>query len=75
MVHPSMNDDQSREISITHVDSIFCAAHLVPMFGDKFVPEHVNFHNSLDTYMGFYVNRFADHQGNSFSFCIVLNFT
>ncbi|KAG2135989.1 hypothetical protein DEU56DRAFT_871547 [Suillus clintonianus] len=61
MVRPSMNDDQSHEISIIHVDSIFRAAHLVPMFGDKFVPEHVNFHNSLDAYMGFYVNRFADH--------------
>ncbi|KIK34771.1 hypothetical protein CY34DRAFT_97330 [Suillus luteus UH-Slu-Lm8-n1] len=61
MVCPSMDEDQSHEISIIHVDLIFCAAHLVPMFGDKFVPEHVNFHNSLDAYMGFYVNKFADH--------------
>ncbi|KAG2341453.1 hypothetical protein BDR05DRAFT_976999 [Suillus weaverae] len=61
MVRPSMNEDQSHEISIIYVDSIFHTAHLEPMFGDKFVPEHVNFHNSLDAYMGFYVNKFADH--------------
>ena len=61
MVHPSMNDDHTREVSIIHVDSIFRAAHLVPMFGNSFIPAHVDLHNALDTYMGFYVNKFADH--------------
>ena len=43
MVHPSMN----REVSIIHVDSIFCAAHLVPMFGDRFIPAHIDLHHVL----------------------------
>ena len=56
MVHPSMN----REVSIIHIDLIFCAA-LVLMFGDRFIPAHVDLHNAFDTYMGFYINKFADH--------------
>jgi len=33
-------------------------------FGDGFIGDHVTFHNSLDSFAGFYVNKFVDH--NSF---------
>jgi len=61
MVQPSFNHDNSRELSVIHVDTIIRAAHLLPIFGADFIPENVTLHNALDSYRGFYVNRFADH--------------
>ncbi|KIJ06884.1 hypothetical protein PAXINDRAFT_91336 [Paxillus involutus ATCC 200175] len=61
MVSPSIHDDSSQNLAIIHVDSIIRGAHLLPIFGQEYVPEHIHFHNSLDVYRGFYVNRFADH--------------
>ena len=51
----------SRYLSVVHIDSIVRAAHLIPIFGQEFVPLQVNSHNSLDVYRGFYVNHFIDH--------------
>ncbi|KAG1814299.1 uncharacterized protein BJ212DRAFT_1447590 [Suillus subaureus] len=63
MVKPSFLDLElnTQELSIIHVDTIVCAAHLLPIFGEEFVPEKATFHETLDTYCGFYVNKFADH--------------
>ncbi|KAG2037780.1 hypothetical protein BDR03DRAFT_933822 [Suillus americanus] len=63
MVKPSFLDLELNtwELSIIHVDMIVCAAHLLPSFGEEFVPEKATFHETLDTYCGFYVNKFTDH--------------
>ncbi|KAG0695998.1 hypothetical protein DFH29DRAFT_991856 [Suillus ampliporus] len=64
MVRPSFHEDGSRELSVIHLDMIIRASHLLPIFGDGFIGDHVAFHNSLDSFAGFYVNKFVDH--NSF---------
>jgi hypothetical protein len=61
MVRPSFHKDGSRELSIIHLDTIIRALHLLPIFGDGFIGDHVTFHNSLDSFTGFYVNKFVDH--------------
>ncbi|KAI5985780.1 hypothetical protein EDD15DRAFT_2390119 [Pisolithus albus] len=61
MVRPSFMGNGSKNLSIIHLDSIVRSAHLLPIFGHEQVPRAVNFHNSLDIYCGFYVNRFADY--------------
>ncbi|KAG1862088.1 hypothetical protein DFJ58DRAFT_715350 [Suillus subalutaceus] len=63
MVKPSFLDLEldTQELSIIHIDVIIHAAHLLPIFGEEFVPQKVTFHETLDTYCGFYVNKFADH--------------
>ncbi|KIK99829.1 hypothetical protein PAXRUDRAFT_131222 [Paxillus rubicundulus Ve08.2h10] len=55
VVHPSFKDDRSHKLSIIHLNSIFCAVHLLPMFSSS-DPIHsaVNFHNSLDAFKGYY---------------------
>ncbi|KAF9221556.1 hypothetical protein BS17DRAFT_797037 [Gyrodon lividus] len=62
MVHPSFEDNGSHESSVIHLDSIFRAVHLLPMFGNS-NPIHpaVTFDKSLDAFKGYYVNKFADH--------------
>jgi hypothetical protein len=62
MVRPSFHEDGgTQELSVIHVDTIIRAAHLLPIFGTEPVPEILTFHNTLDIYSGFYVNRFVDH--------------
>lgn len=48
MVSPSFLEDGPCNLSVIHVDSIICAAHLLPIFGDETVPAYATFHNSLD---------------------------
>ena len=61
MVKPSFLDDNTRYLSVVHIDTIVRAAHLIPIFGQESVPLRANSHNSLNVYQGFYVNHFIDH--------------
>ncbi|KAH8985962.1 hypothetical protein EDB86DRAFT_3065949 [Lactarius hatsudake] len=53
-------------LAVIHVDCIFCTAHLVPIFGNSYIPDHITHDNSLDNFKGFYVNRFVDHHAFDF---------
>ncbi|KAL6310193.1 hypothetical protein BKA93DRAFT_722154, partial [Sparassis latifolia] len=57
IVRPRTDDDG---ISVIHVDSIICAAHLIPVFDGR-VPRRLMEHHSLDVYNQFYVNKYIDH--------------
>ncbi|KAH8981033.1 hypothetical protein EDB86DRAFT_3066721 [Lactarius hatsudake] len=48
-------------LAVIHVDCIFCTAHLVPIFRNSYIPDHITHDNSLDSFKGFYVNWFIDH--------------
>jgi hypothetical protein len=61
MVQPMLTEDGLPDVSVVHLGCIFRAAHLLPIFGDARIPDNVTLHNSLDAFMGFYVNKFADH--------------
>jgi hypothetical protein len=61
MVSPDFDHDGNPILAVIHIDSIFCAAHLIPIFGDSIIPDNITYYNSLDNFKGFYVNRFADH--------------
>jgi hypothetical protein len=61
MVSPDFNDNGNLILAVIHIDSIFRAAHLIPIFGNTVLPDNVTYYNSLDNFKGFYVNRFADH--------------
>lgn len=61
MVAPDLDPSESPVLAIIHIDCIFRAAHLLPIFGDSFVPENITHMNSLDCFKGFYVNRFVDY--------------
>ena len=47
--------------TIIHLDCIVRAAHLIPAYGDEFLPPRFHFSNSLDAFFSYYVNKYADH--------------
>ncbi|KAI6045686.1 hypothetical protein EDC04DRAFT_2865210 [Pisolithus marmoratus] len=48
-------------LAVIHVDTIFHAAHLIPIYGQDFILQEISPCHSYDTFCGFYVNKFADH--------------
>ncbi|KAF8267186.1 hypothetical protein EI94DRAFT_1841881 [Lactarius quietus] len=61
MVNPDFEDGGKPIVVVIHIDCIFHAAHLIPIFGVSFVPDHITPDNSLEYFKGFYVNCLIDH--------------
>jgi hypothetical protein len=53
--------DHSLVVSVIHLDCVFRAAHLLPVYGNKPIPKNISLHNSLDAFAAFYINNFIDH--------------
>jgi hypothetical protein len=61
MVQPEVASDGEPVISVIHLDCIYCATHLLPIYGNALIPATISLHNSLDAFLAFYVNKYADH--------------
>lgn len=63
VVEPDFDEDGNPNLAIIHVDTIFRAAHLLPVHrSNQFIPRDVvTMQNSLDYFDKFYVNRFVDY--------------
>ncbi|KAG1813895.1 uncharacterized protein BJ212DRAFT_1447696 [Suillus subaureus] len=61
LITSSSHDDGTPDISIIHIDCIFCAAHLIPLYGANFLPHEIGPHDSYNMFHAFYVNKYADH--------------
>jgi hypothetical protein len=48
-------------LSVIHIDSIFRAAHLLPIFDATRIPRALNYTVTLDSFNGFYVNNYIDY--------------
>lgn len=60
MVQPEVDENNSPSISVIHIDCIFRAAHLLPIYGDDPIGS-IPPHDSLDVFSAFYVNKYIDH--------------
>ncbi|KAH9839287.1 uncharacterized protein C8Q71DRAFT_795564 [Rhodofomes roseus] len=67
VVQPEIIQGQQAS-SIVHLDSIFRAVHLMPVFRDTFMPLTFHFSYSLDAFESFYINRYGDYHSHE---CIV----
>lgn len=57
MVQPEIIDDGTRPSEVIHVDTIFRAAHLEPVYDEKFVPRELTPDVSLDAFAAYYINK------------------
>jgi len=51
----------ARNLSVIHIDSIFRAAHLLPIFDATPLPRTLNYTKTLDSFQAFYVNKYIDY--------------
>ncbi|KAG1848126.1 hypothetical protein F4604DRAFT_1935550 [Suillus subluteus] len=61
MVKPGVLEDGSPNLSVIHIDTVYRAAHLIPVYGPEFIPHTLKFYHSYDMFRSFYVNKYADH--------------
>ncbi|KAG1903541.1 uncharacterized protein F5891DRAFT_1185154 [Suillus fuscotomentosus] len=61
IVTPGTTDNGTPDISIVHIDCVFCAAHLIPVYSTNFIACTISPHDSYDTFDSFYVNKYVDH--------------
>lgn len=61
VVRPGYGANNTPAYCVIHIDSIYRAAHLIPMYGTQFTPRELNFHDSYDAFRAYYVNKYADH--------------
>lgn len=62
-VAPDRHEDSEPIYQIIHLDTIFRAVHLLPCFGDSFIPNKLmrTPRRSLDAFRELFVNCFTDH--------------
>jgi hypothetical protein len=61
IVRPSVRDDGTPNLAVIHIDTVYRAAHLIPVYGPDFIPKDIEYFHSYDAFRLFYVNKYADH--------------
>jgi hypothetical protein len=57
-----------RVMSVIHTDTILRAAHLMALYGDRPLPRHFRFHQTLHSFHSYYVNKFIDYHAHEIVF-------
>lgn len=58
-------EPRPHDVSIIHIDTILRGAHLLPIFGDaEPVPHELNYTQTLDAFLAFYLNKYIDHHAH-----------
>ncbi|KAJ6629065.1 hypothetical protein B0H10DRAFT_2160565 [Mycena sp. CBHHK59/15] len=70
MVEPDIDHHNRHVLDIIHIDSILRGAHLIPIFGEDFLPRNFKYSSSLDSFKAFYINKYADHHSHEIAFKI-----
>ncbi|KAH9829482.1 uncharacterized protein C8Q71DRAFT_406693 [Rhodofomes roseus] len=68
IVEPDLCADNSRYMSVIHLDSVLRLAHLIPVYGEDFLPPDFDYQYSLDAFRSFFVSKFADHNAHEIAF-------
>ncbi|KAH8976953.1 hypothetical protein EDB86DRAFT_3068202 [Lactarius hatsudake] len=61
LVEREYNRDQKPHLAVMHINTLFCAVHLLPYFSQELVRKGFSYTDTLDSYAIFYVNKYADH--------------
>ncbi|KAI9431568.1 hypothetical protein H4582DRAFT_2113416 [Lactarius indigo] len=61
------NADGSPAVEVIHLDSVLHAAHLLPIFGNSFMPIKLSSHNALDAFETDYINKYIDYHAFEFA--------
>jgi hypothetical protein len=54
--------------SVIPLDSFLRAAHLIPVFSDKKLPQAIDYTQSLDKFSAYFVNKYIDHHAYKIAF-------
>ncbi|KAG1889653.1 uncharacterized protein F5891DRAFT_965363 [Suillus fuscotomentosus] len=61
IVRPSVHNDGTPNLAVIHINTVYHAAHLIPVYSPDFIPSDMKYFHSYDIFRSFYVNKYADH--------------
>ncbi|KAF7436245.1 hypothetical protein PC9H_003074 [Pleurotus ostreatus] len=61
VVSAEHEEDGYQPMQVIHLDTILRGAHLVPCFGNGFLPESFDHSDALDAFDNYFVNQFIDY--------------
>jgi hypothetical protein len=68
-VEPEFDADEEPRLDIVHVDCIYRAPHLVPIYKtNQYTSRCLTMHDTLDTFSRFYVNKYVDYHAFKIAF-------
>lgn len=68
VVEPDRDNRGQREVSIVHIETAVCGAHLIPVYGPNFIPHDLHFTETLHVFRSYYINKYADHYTHEIAF-------
>ena len=69
IVEREFDINEEPHVAIVHVDSIYRAAHLLPVYRtNRYTSRSLSMHDTLDTFKQFYINKFVDHHAFEIAF-------
>ncbi|KAF7344723.1 hypothetical protein MVEN_01633000 [Mycena venus] len=68
MVEPDIDARGKRIVDLIHIDSVLRSAHLIPVFGEDYLPRRFKYSDSLDSFRAYYINKYADHHSHEIAF-------
>lgn len=60
-VRPQFDAVGGPSFAIIHLDAVIRAAHLLPVFNGEPIPKTYKFHQTLDIFDSFYINKYIDY--------------
>src|SRR5258708_20197856 len=60
IMQPDYHNDETPFKGIIHIDCIMRAAHLIGVYRPTPIPRHWTLHDSLDTFLSYYINTYKD---------------
>jgi hypothetical protein len=61
VVQPDNNANGSPAVRVIHLYSVLHTAHLMPVFGNCFIPHGLTPDHTLDVFQLFYVNKYINY--------------
>jgi hypothetical protein len=68
IVHPGCDANDAPKHAVIHVNTIYHAAHLIPVYGREFLPWGLKYYDLYDAFQAYYVNKYADHHAFKIAF-------
>jgi hypothetical protein len=63
-VCPERDEDGQCPVQVIHLDTILRGAHLLPCYGEGFLPERMTHSDALDAWDSYFVNHFIDYHAH-----------
>ena len=63
-VCPERDEDCQHPVQVIHLNTILRGAHLLPCYGEGFLPENMTQSDALDAWDTYFVNQFVDYHAH-----------